>query len=682
MRTSEFCAIVAAELVAVGDLSPFTIRTAGGEQFLQLFQGAGELIRPRSIIRDRLPWRGPPSPILMQRFPHNTSADIEDFRRSPWKAAIESAHATDCYEMWQCLSTAARTSLEAGKLPEAKVLWLLADACSMRLVPESTNEPLRPVIAEGHGRTAGPDDFTEADIKLLAEIAEEITEPALRARLADLAWLLLKPRNPKYALLAIDSYRALPLKADVWIRGGEAAWERAIVLCQLLKKLAEERLNQMEAALIAGFENATRDDGFLSLYLPRLLAEKHLAREKSQLFAEKLANMARLLDQEGNFERARLYFEASSGWFESAGDRDGAVTITVALAETWAKDAAARAAATVPSNAIAASFYEQAIQIYRTVPRKKREQHQVDDRLSELHRLMSAAGEKSLLEMGRVQTEAINISEYLERAKNAVSGKPMLEAFVAFVNIKMVSAEQRRKNAEQTLQSTPLRAMFAASHVHFDGRVVAKVGGVNFSEPDSEDHQSAVWSEMLTHYRSELQMTVHAVICPALEVLMLEHRLRAADLIALAAQSPIVPPGRALLFGKGLFFGYEGDFSSALHLLVPQIENMVRYHLKAAGAKTTNLDREGIENENGLSALIDLPEATQVFGADLIFELKALFCDPLAGNLRNELAHGLLDADASASMYSLYAWWLALKLVLKAFWNARSNERGQDASSQ
>jgi hypothetical protein len=83
-------------------------------------------------------------------------------------------------------------------------------------------------------------------------------------------------------------------------------------------------------------------------------------------------------------------------------------------------------------------------------------------------------------------------------------------------------------------------------------------------------------------------------------------------------------------------------------------------------AKVTNLDRDGIENENGLSALMALPEAAKVFGDDLAFELEALFCDPL-------------DADACASMYSIYAWWLSLKLVLQAFWNARSNERGQDA---
>jgi hypothetical protein len=138
-------------------------------------------------------------------------------------------------------------------------------------------------------------------------------------------------------------------------------------------------------------------------------------------------------------------------------------------------------------------------------------------------------------------------------------------------------------------------------------------------------------------YGLEVGLVVQGDIWPALEVLALEHRLRESDFVAIAGRSPIVPKGRERLFGKALFAGYDKDFVSALHLLVPQIEHMVRWHLKAAGIKTTNLDKDGVENENGLNALVELPEVTQIFGEDLSFELKALFCDAFGANLRNEL---------------------------------------------
>ncbi len=157
-----------------------------------------------------------------------------------------------------------------------------------------------------------------------------------------------------------------------------------------------------------------------------------------------------------------------------------------------------------------------------------------------------------------------------------------------------------------------------------------------------------------------------------------------SDFVAMASRSPIVPKNRERLFGKALFAGYEKDFVAALHLLVPQIEHMVRWHLKAAGIKTTNLDKDGIENENGLSALMELPEVTQIFGEDLSFELKALVCDAFGPNLRNELAHGLLDDEACHSAYAIYAWWLGLKLVFNTFWNAKRKadvEKGADDKS-
>ena len=114
----------------------------------------------------------------------------------------------------------------------------------------------------------------------------------------------------------------------------------------------------------------------------------------------------------------------------------------------------------------------------------------------------------------------------------------------------------------------------------------------------------------------------------------------------------------------------------------PQIEHMVRCHLKQAGAQTTTIDEKGIENEIGLRSLVDLPETKKIFGEDLTFEIKALFCDSFGPNLRNELAHGLLDDKKCYSSGAIYAWWLGLKLVLNTFWNASHNDTEQSEQGE
>jgi hypothetical protein len=115
----------------------------------------------------------------------------------------------------------------------------------MMLRPESTNEPFGPIMMTRDARSATPGDFAEGDLALLSEILREVDDVWLRARLADLLWLLETPRDPKKALIAIDSYRAIPLDEETWLHGGQDCWRRAIVLARMLKRGAGDRLAEI-----------------------------------------------------------------------------------------------------------------------------------------------------------------------------------------------------------------------------------------------------------------------------------------------------------------------------------------------------------------------------------------------------------------------------------------------------
>lgn len=621
----------------------------------------------------------------MERYPQDLTVGIDDFRRSNWKSAIASSEREGYSSMWQSLSAAAKSAIEAGRMSEGKVLWLLADACSMMLNPGSTNEPFKPIMVMNDKRSSLPEDFQQPDVELFSQIAEEVDDVWLQARLADLVWLLASPRNPKHALLAIDAYRKIPLDAKTWVHGGGECWARAISLTQMLKDGAGERIKEIEAAIMSAFEVAKGEDGFFALWLANLLAENHLGQGKTLDIAKKLESLARNFDVEGELRRAREFFAASVKWFQQAGDTAKVTEMTVLVAECWAKEAVARISSEKPSHMVAASFYENAIQTYRTIPRSERAAHRVDERIAELHKSLNESSKQSLDEMKAINSPSIDITQLVEKARNAVRGKPAIDALAAFANMYHGARRARMQEiSEKMLREHPLQALISATHMSRDGRVIAKRPGMGLDGSNSDDTEAAIWAEMVKQYSMELGLVVLGYIWPALEVLVLEHRLRESDFVAIASESPIVPEGRERLFGKALFAGYEKDFVAALHLLIPQIEHVARWHLKAAGIKTTNLDKDGVENENGLSALMELPEATQIFGEDLSFEFKALFCDAFGPNLRNELAHGLLDDDACQSPYAIYAWWFGLKLVFKAFWNAKRKadlEKGTNGNS-
>lgn len=585
--------------------------------------------------------------------------------------------------MWQAFSGAARKAIEQGRTAHGKVLWLLADACSMMLSPGSVNEPFRPFMVMDGQRSVIPDDLADADIAFLAQIVDRIDDIWLKARVADLVWLKQKPRDVKFPLAAIDAYRSIPLTEEMWVRGGHECWERAINLARMLKAGAGERLKEIEAAILEAFDGATQGNGFLGLWLADLLKLGGLGRESRPAVAQRLDLLARDFEKAGELHRAREYFRASSDWYKDAGDEAKAAEMTVALAECWAKEAVARLSSENPSNMVAQTFYENAIQGYRTIPRAQRSAHRADERMVELRAKLNEAGEKSIGEMGLIQSPGVDISQLVENARNTVSGKETLEALKAFANLhRGANAKEMRESALKRIREHPLQSLFPATVMSRDGRVIAKRPAMSMGAALTNDDEIAIRAEMIRDYGILVSIVVQGDIWPALEVLLLEHRLREADFSNLAKQSPIVPEGREGLFGKGLCAGYDRDYVTAIHLLIPQIEHMVRVHLKRAGAKTTTLGIDGIENENGLSTLMDLPEVEKVFGADLSFEFRALFCDPFGPNLRNELAHGLLDEGASQSIYAIYAWWFTLRLVFNTWWNANKKPNPGDKGAE
>jgi hypothetical protein len=605
-----------------------------------------------------------------ERYPADLVVTREDFLASGSGNILAEIDQVSYFAIYQAFSGAAGAAMDQGRLAHGKVLWLLADACSMTLSPASRNEPFKPYAVLRDRRSAIPDDLSETDIAFFAQCIDVAEDIRLKARLADLVWLKGKPRDVGVALTAIDAYRSIPLGKDHWIQDGRECWARAISLAKMLRGGAGDRLAQIEGAIFDAFFGASKAEGCLALWLANLLKSNGLGRDRQGDVASRLEALAREIDSDGDLERARKHFSAAADWWRAVPDATKTAEMTAAVAEGWVKEAVKRVSSENPSHIVAASFYENAIQTYRTIPRGERAAYRVEERLAELQTDLNAAGEKALGEMTAVQTPGIDISQMIEYARNAVTQKAVPEALYAFANLYPgVNPEGLRKLALESMHQFPLQSLIAATMMSRDGRVIAKRPAMSLGGAATEDDEAAIRAKMIQDYGVEVSLVVQGEIWPALEVLLAEHRLREIDFVELASNSPIVPKGRAGLFGKALFAGYDRDFATALHFLIPQIEHLVRVHLKQAGAQTANLDKDGIQNENGMGTLMVLPEAEKLFGPDLAFELRSLFCDQFGPNLRNVWAHGQLDEEGCYSHFAIYAWWLALRLTVNAWWN-------------
>ena len=105
-----------------------------------------------------------------ERYPQDLIVTVDDFRNSGWREAVNNASEHGYSSYWDSFSKAARNAMEAGENAKGKVLWLIADACSMMLTPSSLNEPFQPFMEIEGRRSAIPEDFSESDLAFFENI--------------------------------------------------------------------------------------------------------------------------------------------------------------------------------------------------------------------------------------------------------------------------------------------------------------------------------------------------------------------------------------------------------------------------------------------------------------------------------------------------------------------------------
>lgn len=592
----------------------------------------------------------------------------DDFLSSGWREATASVEDHSYSSLWQAFSKVAADHKESGENAKAEILQLLSSACSMMIDAKSINNPFKPIFQnfqEGK-RSAISDDFTSAQLAFFEIIIDDIDEPMLKGRLADLLWLCKKPRNPDHARIAIDTYVSHSIDENSWLLDIGDCWNRAVQLCLQIREYG--KLEDIEKKLYSEFQIEFSKGSFMPLWLAKTLDRFNLAKENFGDIAQRLFLLAKNLQSQGDFHGARSYLELASKKYKQVKDDEGWLNSLVLISECFEQEGDQRASGASPSLMVANSFYENAIQAYRCIPVKYRSARDVENKLRSLRDKLSDSGKASLGEMGLIQSPGVDIKDMAEASRAHVSGKQTLqEALLYFTGLYSgPNYEALKQVAVESIGKHPLSSIVGATHISADGRVVAKTPAMCFSGEDDQANEAVVARQIQHNFSIDIHMTVVGLILPALRQIIMEHRVSSNFVEELCYSAPFVPQNREKLTAAALMLGFDYDFSNAIHLLCPQLEHMVRVRLQDVGAHTSNIDKDGVENENGLSTLLDLPEVNKLFGKDLTFEMKAIFTDAIGPNLRNEVAHGLLDDNSSGSVGSIYAWWMFLRLIVRS----------------
>jgi hypothetical protein len=463
--------------------------------------------------------------------------------------------------------------------------------------------------------------------------AESTPHPVLRARYSDLVWDLQYPvskQKPKveFARLAIDSYvaiieRELYDEPVIGIRNAERALNIAI-------KIGDgARIERVKVAMFALHDQVAKPQ--LAGTWP-FLFDGLYNNKKVPLTPKEEQKIIALLEEILRRTSDRNDKEAFSPWAaKSAGER-----LATHYRRLGSRNDVERVVRAY-GGAFESISAEADAMLGMTWLHSVSEDYRAHGMTADAERAQIAGTEKGRLapkEMKAVEfgitLDHAKIDAYLDALTEGSYEEVLLRIAVHFVP-KVAEARESLAHIEK---EHPLLAHIGIERVS-EGHISARAGSIH-EDPDGR-----------MFFQLAETMAFHGpFLAGALERSRERLGLSAETIVNHLFRSPVFEDVRRSLLLHGLEAYFRGDYLTAVHILVPQIEQALRVLVGLLGIPINKPHRSGIMQVKNLNDILREPAVLDLFGEDLSHYLLVFLADSRGHNVRNEVCHGLLPAEA------------------------------------
>ena len=523
--------------------------------------------------------------------------------------------------------------------------------------------------------TATAQDGSEIRIPNIAEFdadtvahwerrAGEAKHPVLRARYADLVWDLKRAiagERPdiKFAHIAIDAYVEAARKTLYGMGIEGIHWlERALDLSLKTNDKARQKSVVDSMFEFYGRVATPQHIGCWIFLFDDLYGRNDLiTAEQESTIIERLERMLAAVsdnDDPGNFNPFGA--EAASERLARHYQRQRNTTEVRRVVKTYGHtfESASEDAASFLAMAWLQPVYEK----YKEVGMD-----------ADAERVQLASLEKSKGLEKDMKTFSIQVEikrEDIDRMVGDLTGGDLTSSLVRLAVMFIPDVANAKAFLKRLQVDAPLQSLIGVVHVA-DGQIVARTGSVD------EDEEGRVYIQL-----AENISFAQPFLATAIDGLREKYAPRAADFIAFLNESPVFQNAREDLLRDGIDAYLGGDYVKAVHVLVPQFEHQLRVLLALLGVPINKPVRgvAGIMQMKNVNDVLQETRVRNALGENLWKYLDVFLADHRGPNLRNRLAHGLIDtAELSRPLADrLLHCFLCLALVRK--------KQEQDGSGQ
>jgi len=577
----------------------------------------------------------------------------EDIDRTAWQQVLVEADQKLCSVYAKLFYQRAQ---EAGKAHDSRteaVYTFLGAVASPELKLETpSRDPFVPAADLQYSRTPLPEDFSADELRVIKQLIETVQDAELRSRLADILWV--RQGDASVASLAVDSYlsSALHLKDVVQWADGYDRLKRSFDIAVFMGKETKAYRKTIDYLQKQLSEFGAEEPTPWWAKLINLLLDA--GEGNASRFASICGTSAQRCETAGQWETARLYWQVKARCETAAGQEKNKDVALKRASDTYVKQADVVQSEAQPITDHALELMRSAMESLAKVPGNEQAVIELKKQVDSLELKRNDAPMKKPSRM-----DPAGITQW---ARDQVKSKDLRTALVALANLaETPKPAELEEQVDARTGRMPFQYLISTVGMDQEGKAASHAPAAFTG--DTREIRTAKEAELYQEAARNRQIAVLALIDPARRQVLSEHVVRLDDWRTFTTDNPFIPVGREEIFARGMDAGMNGDFLVAVSLLTPQVENAVRIVLKKAGVVTSKIDMRNIEQERVLGALLDMDEAERVFGRDLMFDLRGLLVEKFGSNMRNELAHGLLDLDDFKGPDAEYLWWCALRLM-------------------
>lgn len=533
---------------------------------------------------------------------------------------------------------------------EKSLFDLIKNISSLNLKISDSGAEFTPMaIFEGR-RTFSIDDLTESDYDALSSLDFQKLPLNLKARISDILWLQ-KKQYPS-SKIAIEAYWELfnnLYSPSDWFESLRMI-KRAIYISGQIKDETTKN-KYLEDIFDKIITINGEDTDFLSLSLIEIICTyRYGDLNKIINVLDKIISVNQ--DNPNKVERAH---ELKFKCINKLHTLEDAKHTCVDLADYFRKYA--ERCVEMGDMGILKShhFYIKAIMLYRNngEPQKAEETHRdfiiIQRKLPEL--------------MHNFLTYQLDVDRIKQNIAKNMQGLTFEEAILKLILIiKFYKKEEIKKQVIEDITKYPASHLFSSNALNKKGQTVFTLPGLNVANPEEDE-------ELLNLHIHRKMYELESVsgdlyLRFVFQYIKDNYPIEKESFDFITDDSIIIPPERRKIIASGLRMAFQGDYYEALHILAPQMENVFRYIAAEVGGVTVTLDAKGASAEKTLTSIFDLPELVDCYDNDILFVFQGLLNEHAGANIRNNIAHGLMDEGHACSGASIFFVCAVLKLFV------------------